>query len=215
MTPDSLISRYKSLPSLERSPTPANTENPPCAFAILCISSIITTVLPTPAPPNAPTFPPFKNGHIKSIGFMPVSRISVRVLCSNNPGAALCIGSLSSVATGPFWSIGSPVTLNIRPRVAPPTGTFIGDCVSTTLSPLLNPSVEVIATVLTTPSPSCCCTSNTILPSAPVVSALYIAGIESLGNWTSTTAPITCFIVPELIFSSSLNCVVVCLGGGG
>ena len=38
--------------------TPANTENPPCAFAILFINSMIVTVLPTPAPPNRPIFPP-------------------------------------------------------------------------------------------------------------------------------------------------------------
>ena len=56
--PDSSISRSKSFPSLVRSPTPANTESPPCPFAILLISSWISTVFPTPAPPNNPIFPP-------------------------------------------------------------------------------------------------------------------------------------------------------------
>ena len=31
------------------------------------------TVLPTPAPPNKPTLPPFANGQIKSITLIPVS----------------------------------------------------------------------------------------------------------------------------------------------
>ena len=60
ITPDSIISRSRSLPSRVRSPTPANTENPLCFLAILLISSLINTVLPTPAPPNKPIFPPFR-----------------------------------------------------------------------------------------------------------------------------------------------------------
>ena len=60
MTPDSIISRRRSLPSRVRSPTPANTENPLCFLAILLISSLIRTVFPTPAPPNSPIFPPFR-----------------------------------------------------------------------------------------------------------------------------------------------------------
>ena len=48
-----------SLPSRVRSPTPANTERPSYALAILLINSMINTVLPTPAPPNKPILPPF------------------------------------------------------------------------------------------------------------------------------------------------------------
>src|SRR5713226_8642466 len=84
MTPDSLISSQRSLPSRVRSPTPANTENPPCCFATLLISSMMTTVLPTPAPPKRPIFPPFKNGWIRSTTFTPVSYISAVVDCSSN-----------------------------------------------------------------------------------------------------------------------------------
>jgi len=55
------------------SPTPANMETPPCNFAMLLdVFHDEPTVLPTPAPPNAPTFPPFKNGQIKSMTLMPV-----------------------------------------------------------------------------------------------------------------------------------------------
>ena len=40
MTPDSCISSQRSLPSRVRSPTPANTETPPCFMAMLLISSM-------------------------------------------------------------------------------------------------------------------------------------------------------------------------------
>ena len=58
MTPDSFISSQRSLPSRERSPTPQNADRPPCSWARLWISSWMSTVLPTPAPPNRPTLPP-------------------------------------------------------------------------------------------------------------------------------------------------------------
>ena len=58
LTP-SIISLYRSLPSRVRSPTPAKTEKPPWPLATLLISSMISTVFPTPAPPNRPILPPF------------------------------------------------------------------------------------------------------------------------------------------------------------
>uniref|UniRef100_A0A0A9CTU1 ATP synthase beta chain n=1 Tax=Arundo donax TaxID=35708 RepID=A0A0A9CTU1_ARUDO len=58
MTPLSIISLYRSLPSRVRSPTPAKTEKPPWALATLLINSMIRTVLPTPAPPKRPILPP-------------------------------------------------------------------------------------------------------------------------------------------------------------
>ena len=59
-----------------RSPTPANTDTPPCSLAMLLISSMMTTVLPTPAPPNAPILPPLRNGQIRSMTLMPVESTS-------------------------------------------------------------------------------------------------------------------------------------------
>ena len=50
---------------------------PSAAFAMLLISSIMLTVLPTPAPPNRPTLPPLANGHIRSMTLMPVSSSSL------------------------------------------------------------------------------------------------------------------------------------------
>ena len=38
ITPDSFISSYKSFPSRVRSPTPPNTDTPPCALAILLVN---------------------------------------------------------------------------------------------------------------------------------------------------------------------------------
>ena len=121
------------------------------------------TVFPTPAPPNNPTFPPLANGQTKSITLMPVSRISFESARSTYSGGFLCIGILSFVFTSPFISIGSPNTFIILPRVASPTGTLIGALVFSTSSPLFNPSVVPMATVLTTPSPNCCCVSRTRL----------------------------------------------------
>ena len=50
-TPEACISCHRSLPSRERSPTPAKTEKPSCAVAMLRMSSWMMTVFPTPAPP--------------------------------------------------------------------------------------------------------------------------------------------------------------------
>src|SRR5256885_624010 len=72
--PDSFISIHRSLPSRERSPTPAKTENPPCSVAMLRMSSWMMTVLPTPAPPYAPTLPPLVNGETRSKTLIPVSK---------------------------------------------------------------------------------------------------------------------------------------------
>ena len=75
MTPDSVISRNRSLPSRVRSPTPANTETPPKFSATRRIISWMRTVLPTPAPPNMPILPPWTYGVSRSMTLMPVSNI--------------------------------------------------------------------------------------------------------------------------------------------
>jgi hypothetical protein len=54
---------------------------------MLLISSIMFTVLPTPAPPNRPTLPPLANGQIKSITLMPVGSSSTDGESSSNLGA--------------------------------------------------------------------------------------------------------------------------------
>ena len=73
------------------------------------------------------------------------------------------MGDVVRVSTGPKLSIGSPSTLKIRPRVAPPTGTLRGVPVSITSIPLIRPSVALIATALTRLFPNNCCTSQVTL----------------------------------------------------
>ena len=85
----------------------------------------MVTVLPTPAPPNNPIFPPFAYGANKSTTLIPVTNCSVSVAWSVNFGADLCIGHFSLVFTSPFSSIDSPTTLIILPKVSGPTGTLI------------------------------------------------------------------------------------------
>ena len=118
------------------------------------------TVLPTPAPPNRPILPPLANGQIRSITLMPVSSSSTEGESSSNFGGEAWIERRSSLLTGPRSSIGRPSTSMTRPSVAGPTGTEIGAPVVVTFMPRRRPSEEPIAMVRTTPSPSCCSTSN-------------------------------------------------------
>ena len=88
----------------------------------------------------------------------------------------------------------------ILPSVPFPTGTVIDLPVSTTSSPLFNPSVKSIAIALITPSPICCTTSKTI----SLLLSLYFKALSMLGispsNLISTTAPKICDIFPLFIY---------------
>jgi hypothetical protein len=137
---------------------------------MLLMSSIIVTVLPTPAPPKRPILPPFANGQIKSITLMPVSSSSVDGDSSSNVGALRWIDISFSASTVPRSSIGRPSTSMIRPSVLPPTGTMIGLPVLTTFIPRRRPSELPSAIVRTTPSPSCCWTSS-VRPISSILSA--------------------------------------------
>ena len=92
MMPDSLNSSQRSFPSRVRSPTPAKTEIPPWCFAMLWMSSWMSTVLPTPAPPKRPVLPPFVYGSRRSTTLMPVSSIWIEVDWSSNAGAGRWMG---------------------------------------------------------------------------------------------------------------------------
>ena len=79
--------------------------------------------------------------------------------------------------------MGSPMTFIIRPNVAFPTGTIMGDPVSPTLCPRTNPSVLSIAMVLTLLSPKCCATSSTSRLVCPSTSrALRTGGMGRESN---------------------------------
>lgn len=156
----------------------------------------MTTVFPTPAPPNNPILPPLAYGASISTTLIPVIKISAPDPCSSKEGAYLWIGYLVLVSIGPLSSIGSPITFIILPNVSGPTGILIGAPVSLTYWPLTRPSVESIAIVLTLESPKCCATSRTNLWSTPSTSSAFNIGGIYPSNCTSTTAPITCEIWP-------------------
>src|ERR1700723_271925 len=99
MTPDSVISRNRSLPSRVRSPTPAKTETPPKFWATRRIISWISTVLPTPAPPNSPIFPPSTYGVSRSMTLMPVTNIWVRGSSWSSAGGSRWIGQRSVMSS--------------------------------------------------------------------------------------------------------------------
>ena len=65
------------------------------------MSSWMSTVLPTPAPPNRPTLPPLAYGASRSTTLMPVSNISVVGVRFSTFGAGRWIGQRSSYSTSP------------------------------------------------------------------------------------------------------------------
>mmetsp|Transcript_29261 Transcript_29261/g.93797 ORF Transcript_29261/g.93797 Transcript_29261/m.93797 type:complete len:206 (-) Transcript_29261:160-777(-) len=167
-------------------------------MAMLLMSSMMTTVLPTPAPPKRPILPPLAYGARRSTTLMPVTRISADLPCSVKVGALAWIGANLSVGTGPRSSTGSPMMFMIRPRAAGPTGTMIGLPVSSHSWPRTRPSVASMAMVRTVFSPRCCATSSTRRGSslATFTSRALRMGGSSPSNCTSTTAPMTCVTLP-------------------
>src|SRR6202035_123348 len=172
---------------------------------MLRIISMTMTVLPTPAPPKSPIFEPFEKVQMRSMTLMPVSRISVSTDCSEMVGAVRCMDIRFLPLNGPLPSMVSPMTLNIRPSVSSPTGTWIGAPVARTASPRRTPSVVSIAMVRTVLLPRLCCTSRTrrVPPSRSISSASRISGNRSPLNSTSTTGPITCTTAPVPDFNST------------
>src|SRR3954462_4849255 len=129
---------------------------------------------------------------------MPVSNIWVFDSSRSNAGALRWMPhrSLTSSFSPSSRFSGSPSMLNTWPLVASPTGTLIGPPVSVTSAPRTRPSVGRMEMARTMPSPMCSETSSVmVVVTSPRVrstfSALYISGIESSGNSTSTTGPIT------------------------
>ena len=101
--------------------------------------------------------------------------------CSVKAGASAWIGLYFSVLIGPRSSIGSPMTLMMRPRVAAPTGTRMGAPVSATGWPRTRPSVESMEIVRTVFSPRCCATSRT----RRIGWFWTSSALRILGNWPS------------------------------
>jgi hypothetical protein len=161
ITFDSVISMNRSLPSRVRSPTPANTETPPKFLATRVIISWMSTVLPTPAPPNRPTLPPFTYGVSRSRTLIPVSRISVLGSSWSKGGGSRWIPQRSLIFSDSVGTSSvSPSTLNTWPLVTSPTGTVIGPPVSVTAVPRTSPSVGCMEIARTMLSPMCRATSR-------------------------------------------------------
>ena len=97
-------------------------EDRPAAVALLHVVDelLMTTVLPTPAPPKRPILPPFTNGAIRSMTLMPVSKMVVFGSRSTNFGVSRWIAQRSFGGDGGPPSTGSPSTLRIRPSAALP-----------------------------------------------------------------------------------------------
>ncbi len=196
MTPDSCISSHMSVPSRVRSPTPANTDTPPCSCATRRIISWMITVLPTPAPPNKPILPPCTYGSSRSTTLMPVSNICARASSWSKAGASRWIShrSLMLVTSLSLMSSGSPMTFHTWPSVPSPTGTVMPRPVLRTTAPRVRPSVGLRQIARHRPSPICCATSAVIVILSPsrvmsTSSAWLISGSASGGNSTSTTGP--------------------------
>src|SRR5262245_31625720 len=208
------ISSQRSLPSRVRSPTPQKTLKPPLLTAVIRISSWISTVLPTPAPPKRPIFPPFANGQSRSTTLRPVSNTSeIGSWCSKG-GAARWIGQCSCASNLPraWTSSACPSRLKMRPFVTSPTGTEIGAPVSTTTIPRRQPSVDDIATQRATSLPRCWLTlSKTAIPRclSASVSAVFRRGGLPGSKRTSTTGPKIWATEPVL------EAVFVVMGGLG
>src|SRR6266540_411827 len=155
------------------------------------------TVLPTPAPPNIPIFPPCTYGSRRSMTLMPVSNIWVLASSSSKGGGSRWMGHRSSyVIVSAATSSGSPRTLYTCPKVPGPTGTVIGWPVFSTGVPRTSPSVGLSAIVRTTPSPMCCATSQVMTSVSPssvrsTRTAVFTSGKSSMENSMSTTGPIT------------------------
>ena len=114
------------------------------------------------------------------------------------------MGQDCSDFTGPISSTGSPVTLRMRPRVALPTGTWMGAPVFFTGVPRARPSVESMEMQRTMFSPRCCATSMVrlsawaLMVGLVTLRAVYTSGSPPGGNSTSTTGPRTWVILPTV-----------------
>ena len=130
-TPDSRISTQRSLPSRERSPTPAKTEKPPCSRAMLRISSLMMHGLADAGAAVEADLTARAKGAIEvddlDAGLEDLRRRSPAPRRTAAGGGS---ASARRPSTSPRLSSGLPSTLKSRPSVGSPTGTAIGAPVS-------------------------------------------------------------------------------------
>ena len=101
---------------------------------------MISTVLPTPAPPNSPILKPFSNGAKKSITLMPVHSGSLSTLTSFRVTVGLLTETFFSLSNG-SPSITFPYESNILPNILSEYSTSKPSDFFTTIAPFSNPLV--------------------------------------------------------------------------
>ena len=157
------------MPSRVRSPTPANTDTPPCWEATRLIISVISTVLPTPAPPNRPILPPATYGVSRSTTLMPVSNMRADGSSASKVGAGRWM-SHRSISSRPS-RLGVE---RLAPHVPDVAEHLLADrapgcrgrCCAPA-APRTRPSVGFMQIARTRPSPSCCATSASTVIVSP------------------------------------------------
>ena len=167
------------------------------------ISSITSTVLPTPAPPNIAALPPWARGASKSITLMPVSNRVVAEVSSFRAGGGwwMLRRGVPSGRGGPR-SRSVPTTSSRRPRMASPTGTITGFAVARTRVPRARPDVGCNAMARTVRRSAWLWTSRASgsgrshSTDSSVLTGGRAAPPETGANATSTTAPRTDTITP-------------------
>jgi hypothetical protein len=123
MTPDSVISRNRSFPSRVRSPTPANTDTPPCCSAWRRIISWMMTVLPTPAPAEHPDLAALHVGLEQVDDLDPgLQHLALRLEVLERRRLAVDRHRVAAWIESMDVSRGSPRTLYTCPETPSPTG---------------------------------------------------------------------------------------------
>ena len=163
ITPDSCISSQRSLPSRVRSPTPANTEKPPCLQRDVVDELHDDDGLAHARAAEQADLAALQERLDQVDDLHAGLEHLLEVDCSSNAGAWRWMGMRFLALTGPSLSTGSPITLSTRPSVARPTGTVMGPPRSIAFMPRTMPSVGSMATQRTRPSPRCCSTSRMTL----------------------------------------------------
>ena len=137
---------------------------------------------------------------------IPVSKMSTTGRWFSNAGGWRWMDHLSLACTGPFPSMASPRTLNMRPSTPSPTGTEMGAPVAVTAMPRPRPSLGESMMQRTVSPPTCWATSMTSRrPSNSTSRASFSSGRAPPSKATSTTGPMTCTMVPcfSLIMAKS------------
>ena len=198
----------RSVPSRVRSPTPANTDTPPWFWATRRIISVMSTVLPTPAPPNRPILPPARYGVSRSMTLMPVSNICLRGSSSSKGGASRWMSQRSSwsklvESVSRAW----PQTLKMWPSTSSPTGMLQAVA---GVAHRGAPRQAVGRAHADGPHPAATRSAAPLRPaswwsarrlSTDISMAVFSSGMASGGNSTSTTGPATATIRPSLRFA--------------